>query len=98
MLQVDAKAGHSRDFDLGKPAEPSRQRKDQPFVVETHARLIGAAGDFEIVADAWARPFPACASSIVRPWRRELLFAPAAPLGARPFRRRDNGAAGATSQ
>ena len=41
--RLDGKAGHSRDFDLGKPSEPSRQRKNQPFVVETHARLICAA-------------------------------------------------------
>jgi len=43
--RLNGKAGHSRDFDLGEPAETSRQRKDQPFVVEAHPGLIGAAGD-----------------------------------------------------
>src|SRR5271163_3672949 len=34
--RLDGKAGHSRDFDLGKPAETPHQRKNQPFVVETY--------------------------------------------------------------
>ena len=37
--------GHARDLDLRQLPEAPDERKDQPLVVKTHARLVGAAGD-----------------------------------------------------
>ena len=88
-VDLDRQAGQPRDFDLRERTEAAHEREDQPLVVEAHARLVGAAGDWR--RDGGASALSSSSAGIATPCR-------AFPRPARDRRRAGLAAWHATSR